>query len=369
MAKNKFLRILAAAVAVILGIGLLVILEGHANILLAPEPTEAALQQEPEYNALGMRYSDALSTEILYEDDALVCYSDRTLRKFSYNPANAEYLAQALTGLRGNSSRIENLLVMPIPLRITLEAGWEGEAEEYREYMDLLKKTLPSGVTLVDAYPVLEQHKDEYIFFRTEDSWTARGGYYGMEALGDALGIETLPLEQYEEYMYRTYRGSTWLSACEKVENDPVLYPIFDDAESDSVTYYLYPGSANRMEVLNAENEKTLKRPFIATSENGTNTFGGALWERAVTEGDGLDATKGSHSVLLICDYRGRMVVPFLANYYDQVYMVDVTWYGDLTNTLDSILTEYNIEDVIVVQGAEALGDDSFSNALNDFVS
>lgn len=370
MAKNKFLRILAAAVAVILGIGLLVILEGHANILLTPEPTEAVLQQEPEYNALGMRYSDALSTEILYEDDALVCYSDRTLRKFSYNPANAEYLAQALTGLRGNSSRIENLLVMPIPLRITLEAGWEGEAEEYREYMDLLKKTLPSGVTLVDAYPVLEQHKDEYIFFRTEIGWTARGGYYGMEALGDALGIETIPLEQYEEYMYRDYLGSTYLLARQRSETSTELQESLDKLEYDPVYFYLLPGAANRMETLDVVDGEiqSEKRPFIASSENGRNTFGGGSYERTVVVGDGIDPVRKDQSVLLVADSVGKLVIPYLANYYNQVYFVNIQEFGLLSETLDEILAAYNIQDVIVTQSALNLGDQSYSKALNDFV-
>lgn len=369
MAKNKFLRILAAAVAMILGIGLLVILEGHANILLAPEPTEAALQQEPEYNALGMRYSDALSTEILYEDDALVCYSDRILQKFSYNPANAEYLALVLDGLHSHCPQIENLLVMPIPMRITLEAGWEGEAEEYREYMGLLKKTLPSGVTLVDAYPVLEQHKDEYIFFRTEDSWTARGGYYGMEALGDALGIETIPLKQYEEYMYRDYLGSTYLLAMQQTVNNPKLQSVLDEVECDPVYYYQLPDGANRMETLDIVDGVIVreKRPFITVSENGTNTFGGSH-ERAIVKGDGLGVHVKDSTVLLIGDNTAKMVIPYLANYYNQVYFVNIQEYGVLSEILDEILAAYNIQDVIVTQSALNLGDQSYSKALNDFV-
>lgn len=371
MAKNKFLRILAAAVAVILGIGLLVILEGHANILLAPEPTEAALQQEPEYNALGMRYSDALSTEILYEDDALVCYSDRTLRKFSYNPANTEYLAQTLTGLRSHCPQIENLLVMPIPMRITLEAGWEGEAEEYREYMDLLEKTLPSGVTLVDAYPVLEQHKDEYIFFRTEDSWTARGGYYGMEALGDALGIETLPLEQYEEYMYRTYNGGLWSSALGKSEDKPEIKSIIEELESDPLYYYLLPNGTNRMATMSKVEGVivSVKRPLIAVSEGGINVFAGGDWEAAMVEGDGLNSKKSGETLLMVTDGRGQIILPFLANYYEQIYVVDIQENGWFSAVINDIVATYNIKDVIITQRVSRLGDCSYSLALNDFVS
>ena len=40
----------------------------------------------------------------------------------------------------------------------------------------------------VDAYSVLEAHKDEYIYFRTDHHWSDLGAYYAYTAFCNAIG-------------------------------------------------------------------------------------------------------------------------------------------------------------------------------------
>ena len=71
----------------------------------------------------------------------------------------------------------------------------------------------------------------------------------------------------------------------------------------------------------------------------------------------------------MVTDGRGQIILPFLANYYEQIYVVDIQENGWFSAVINDIVATYNIKDVIITQRVSRLGDCSYSLALNDFVS
>jgi len=69
-----------------------------------------------------------------------------------------------------------------------------------KELLDYLQQNL-SGICQVDCLTPLEEHQEEYIFYRTDHHWTTLGAYYGYQSLMDAMGhpakifkiLETIP--------------------------------------------------------------------------------------------------------------------------------------------------------------------------------
>lgn len=45
------------------------------------------------------------------------------------------------------------------------------------------------GITPVDAYPEIAAHTNEYLYFRTDHHWTARGAYYAYRAFANTAGF------------------------------------------------------------------------------------------------------------------------------------------------------------------------------------
>ena len=54
-----------------------------------------------------------------------------------------------------------------------------------------------SGATNIDIATALNQHSQEYIYYRTDHHWTSLGAFYGANAILQALGQEELSLSDY----------------------------------------------------------------------------------------------------------------------------------------------------------------------------
>ncbi|MGM9624821.1 MAG: DHHW family protein [Eubacteriales bacterium] len=69
----------------------------------------------------------------------------------------------------------------------------------------------PESVSFVDVYGLMEQHRDEYLFFRTDHHWTALGAYYAYAAFAESVGFTPTPLTDMEQVLIRdVYHGSMY---------------------------------------------------------------------------------------------------------------------------------------------------------------
>lgn len=65
-----------------------------------------------------------------------------------------------------------------------------------------------SNVKPVDALGLMQDHADEYLFFRTDFHWTATGAYYAYAAFMQARGVEPVPLTSYAVTEVEGFLGS-----------------------------------------------------------------------------------------------------------------------------------------------------------------
>ena len=323
------------------------------------------------YNGYGLEGDMQLSNEVIFEDEEVVCYSDRLLKKFSYDEKNTIHLSHALEGLLETCQEEKLVMVMPVPPRIITEDGWSEQQDAYHKYIKNMESSLPGNVKLIDISTKLQDHKEEYIFFRTEASWTARGAYYAMEVLGDEMGIDTLKLEDYEEYMYKTFLGTQSLLTAEVYKDNPEYFSCIQNFVYDPTFYYQLPAGKNLVEIIRNDEgiDYHTKQRMISVTKGGINTFVGGEWDRAIVEGDGRDVAVGEQGIILVCDDRCTMIAPFIANYYKQVYLIDVVEYEDFSIKVNNIMNKYNVCNIILVQDCQTLGDISYSGALNGFAN
>lgn len=314
-------------------------------------------------NETEVETGQTLSEVILYEDEEIVCYEDRILCRFFYQEENTTRTAAMVKGMLDNCPALEHVYVLPVPYLVFLEEGYEEDKEAYLTYMEQLSLKLPEKAVLVDTLPVLEEHKNEYVFFRTEDAWTARGAYYGTEVLCDVLGLEQIPFEQYREYMYASFRGGLTLK-------DNLDFTQELEELQDQTYYYLLPDSVNMAEVMMEDSsgkKVSYKKPVVTSSARNLGSFIDSIHSRAIVEGEHRNAKKEGKYVLIVCDSAGRLLVPYLKDYYDGVYVINIRQDKEFYHDLCEIVEEYHISEVIFAQNAMEMGVPGYSRALNDF--
>lgn len=184
------------------------------------------------------------------------------------------------------------------------------ERELSSEVESALQPLVSKNVVVHSLYEILQHEllSGEYVYFRTDHHWTARGAYLAADAMLKSEGIQTVPLSDYEETRIDGYLGSIYLH-----ERNAKLKELADTIE---VFHPILP--ATGYSVTNAYKKNEL--PVIDETQTNYLVFlGGTHGPYRVLEG-------GYHTgrnMLLICDSFGNAIAPFFMPYYDDVYMVD----------------------------------------------
>ncbi len=343
----------------------------------ASQYNKASDNNTSDNNTLNSISGNKASNTVLYEDDMLICYEDRILKKFVYEDNYLDNTISVVNGMLCDCGKLEKVFIMPIPGGVIFEQ--EGEdfdkientVVKYEEYMDKLNNKIKLAgcetekITLMDVSKELKKHKNEYIFFKTEDSWTARGAYYGMNSLCEALSLDSIPLNQYEEHVYNSFTGGV-MAAYKKNELSSVLLP------EDKLIYYILPNSKNRVCVMTMdENGKktTYKKPLITASSRNTSSIISGRFCRAIVEGDALSDDlandKKGHYVLLVCDDAGKLLAMYLKDYYDGVYVININEDYAFSMEINEIVEANNISEVVFAQNAIYMGNPGYSRAFN----
>ena len=188
----------------------------------------------------------------------------------------------------------------------------------------------------VDVASVLNAHKDEYIFYRTDHHWTSLGAYYGYTALGTALGYTPSPLESYsrrvvsEDFYGTSYSSSgiSWVA--------PDDIEIFVDGDNTEVTAFS-AGSAVKGELY--KTEQLGKKDKYSMFLGGNNSL-----LQIKTGND------GKPKLLLIRDSYADSRVPFLLENFSEIHLIDLRYYklsiADYVreNGIDEVLVSYSVK-------------------------
>lgn len=191
-----------------------------------------------------------------------------------------------------------------LALHLDTESGWSSETDA------ALQALVSSNVTIHNPYEILQSAilGGEYVYFRTDHHWTARGAYLAADAMLNEQGYQTVPLADYQEKTIKGYLGSIYLHG-----RNAKLKELADEIE---VFYPLLPAESFR--VSNAYKKNQLS--VIDESQTNYLVFlGGTSGPYRVLEG-------GYHTgrnMLMVCDSFGNSIAPFFLPYYDDVYMVD----------------------------------------------
>ena len=203
--------------------------------------------------------------------------------------------------------------------------GYDQEA-----YINEVIESLPEG-TFVDVRDILNQHKDEYIYYRTDHHWTAFGAYYAYEKWAKEAGFTPLSREQFDITLGSDkFYGTLHSKVNVNVEPDDI---------------YLY------------ENKKDMNYHLLYNLTDETDT----LYDLSQLEGKdkysvymgGNNAlvevqtnNKNGRRLLVIKDSFAHSFVPLAVNHYEETFMIDFRYFN---GGVEEFVEENKITDVLVL--------------------
>ena len=364
MKKNKTAELfLVLLILAVMSAGVFILQNGMEKLQSVRQQSVYVPETRDLYNNYGLKNDQSLSKTKILETQDQVIYADRIFNINQISEDQISYAADIMKALQEKSGK--DTYIMPIPERAVFESEYENEKEKYSDFIGKLEQSFSDSSVVLNPLPELEQHQDEYIYFRTANNWTMLGAFYGAQVVFEELGYEKENLDAYREYVFGVFEGNLLLEASEKYPADEIKKDI-TDMERDPFYIYINGSNPNCEEVTfeNKEGQKqTLKRQMIQFNSSGSHAVIGTDYEHSIVEGRGKGQRKGN--LLLIADTRGKMMVSYLSEIFEKVYVSNIYEDADLIQNLDEILEKYDIEYIVLAQDVVETGNKSYMKALN----
>ena len=261
-------------------------------------------------------------TEKPYKEEDGVGYwvviDGKAVELFKFNKDNFDFYARVLNKYNeeiGEKMPIYSLIAPTNSEFVTLK-NYSGITDSQNNAIGYLNSKFSDGIIAVNVYDVLNEHKDEYIYFRSDHHWTALGAYYAYTAFMEAKGEDPIALEEYEEIQIDNFLGSTYAKTRDKsIEENPdtiFAYLPFTDYKYEKYRYYERI-EADIIDMTYADTKLDKYLVFLSAG-NGT-------WSKISTE------NKNGKKLLVIKDSYGNSFVPFLLPHYEEIYVIDPRFY------------------------------------------
>ncbi len=209
---------------------------------------------------------------------------------------------------------------------------------------------LTTPVVTLDVFDHLADHYDEYIYFRTDHHWTAKGAYYTSRVFLDAVGRTYPDLDAYTVQEITGFTGSlaghTMQENPSLVRNPDTIY-AYVSPTLNTVTITTQAGEVKEIPIVHPEprslySQWSLYKCFIDGDHPLTVAHNEAV-------GDGS-------AILLIKESYGNAFLPALVDSYEYVVAVD---YRYLRNkAISDLVDEYGVDTVLFLNNPVATSAD-----------
>lgn len=255
----------------------------------------------------------------------------------------AEYYASVINKYGdtfGDSVNVYNMVIpkhaefYPFPKKYANLSNSEKDSIEY------IYSMVDSDVTTVDAYSVLKEHSDEYIYFNTDHHWTGLGAYYAYTAFMEAAGLSYYDYDSYNKHTIENFRGTLYAGT-----NDQSMYD-----NPDSVEWCEFPVSNRAFQYKKGDLQNYYETTVMAGYAKGSNAYGVFLGGDFPLTVIKTNVNNGRKLVIIKESY-GNAPATFIASGFEETYVVDERYFG---GSLTDLVNDCGITDILVINNVAA---------------
>ncbi len=279
---------------------------------------------------------------------------------YNFVQSTADNYVKALNtaGVKFSSQANIYATVVPTSTDITLNETVRAKlsVSDQKKAIDYMLGSATS-VKAFNCFDNIKQHRNEYVYFRTDHHWTALAAYYAYEIFCQSKGITPLPLSSYEVWSFDGFLGTFYNDS----GSDPAL-----GATPDRVDAYKPPcqysmtitdkyGNTSSMPMLYDESNApaSLKYGTFICGDNPLST----ITNESLTEGE---------TCLVVKESFGNAFVPFLVYHYKTVYVIDYRHYN---SSLSTFLASNPVNDIIFINNVSMTRNSSLVQDLTNFIA
>jgi len=306
----------------------------------APSNDESEKSEE-EQNTIPPIEDPTPDSEGEYINNLLV-YNGVAYEQFFGNDDMAENYADVISTIRNSlddSIKIYNVLV-PTHCGVTLPDKFRDTVSSQEDYLNKITSSYSAdGITPVNTYPILMQHRNEYLYFNTDHHWTGRAAYYAYADFCRTAGIDAIPMENMTSKKIENYRGSLADSDVDGLNN----------LKEDYVEYFTVDKDIDTM-LYDADGNEMYEYSLIYESAEGSNAYGAFLGgDQPLIVSENHDGN--GKKIAVVKESYGNAFAPLIAYTYSETHIIDFRYFD---RNLNQYLADNDIDEIIFINNAMA---------------
>ena len=212
-----------------------------------------------------------------------------------------------------------------------------------------IEEKLSDRISLFNAYDSLKnkQKNGEQVFYKTDHHWTANGARIAFEVL--TADEEKIAPNDYDASVVRDdFYGTLYSKAPSALTKpDSIVYPKHSEKSKYSVSYAKENKTADSL----IDNSFLDKKDKYAA-------FLGGNFARVDIKNDEAAVNK---KVLVLKDSYANSMIPYLADEYSEIIVVDMRYYHFEKQTVSELIKNEGIDEVLMIYNMDFINsDDNF---------
>lgn len=192
-------------------------------------------------------------------------------------------------------------------------AGYTAVQKDKIEYIE--KELSKAGITNISVYDVLESHKNEQIYSRTDHHWMPLGAYYAAKEFCDSQRLKISDLSKYRKATYGGYVGSMYYYSQDyNLYNDPEEYDVYYSPNEDKLTttyYNRYYDNGYESNLFVCNDASYYYLSFLGSDD---------LIAHVKTD------VKNGRNLVVVKESYGNALIPFLTEAFENIYVIDLRY-------------------------------------------
>lgn len=211
------------------------------------------------------------------------------------------------------------------------------------------------NVKAVDALSEIQKHTSEYVYFRTDHHWTARGAYHAYTAFCKTAGFTPTKLEDHKTGRIDGFVGTMYTYTSAQILAD----------NPDYVEYFYPLSEATGMIYTDATMANGRSMRIITETVSNRNKY------LAFLEGDNplekiTTSNKNGKKIAIVKESYGNAFAPFLIDHYEEVYVIDPR---KVDMDLKSFVFEQGITDILFINYPFVPSNPTYRNAFDKMLA
>ncbi len=274
-----------------------------------------------EANGIYMGEDHQLLADIADMNEQQVSWSMSAINRFAYSRSDISFYLMLVP-------EPADILADQLPVNVKMN----DEQAQFAQVQEQVGRRL----TWVGLTETMTEHKNEDVYYKTENIWTTKGAYYGFQTLAGYMKLDLDNMPELSAYaVSANFNGSlSKESGYEKNYVEPIYFYAARNSDEEA-TVLMESGSLKKAALYDAS--------ALDTDEQLDLFLGGDQGYLDIHTLAG-----GNRKLLLVKDTFANSMVSFLTYYFQEIVVVDSEVYD---GNIKEILRDKDITDVLFLYG------------------